>query len=151
MATGRKRKNNGVNSSAWRQWGNEASAAARTGATRQQRRWGEQQQGPGRGQRGVDNDGKSRGNAATPVVRTMARETRRDQGEAATTAGYRGDGGGGVDSDGGGKSDGRATMTTGYGGDGGGLRREFGASLVRTKGYEKSEYIAAMLGAALEN
>ena len=50
----------------------------------------------------------------TTAVRTIARETRQDEGNAATTTGYCGDGGCVVDSDGGGKSKGSAGMTAGY-------------------------------------
>ena len=48
------------------------------------------------------------------AVRTIARETRQDEGKAATLKGYCGDDGGEVDSDGGGKSKGGAATTAGY-------------------------------------
>ena len=54
------------------------------------------------------------------AVRTIAREMRQDKGNVATTTGYCGNGGGKVDSDGGGKSKGSATTTVGYCGNGGG-------------------------------
>ncbi len=50
----------------------------------------------------------------TTAVRTIAREKRRDEGNAATTTGYCGDGGGEVDSDGGGESEGSTATTAGY-------------------------------------
>ena len=57
----------------------------------------------------------------TTAVRTMVRETRQDEGNAARTTGYCGDGGGEVDSDGGGESKGSVATTAGYcGNDGGG-------------------------------
>ena len=56
----------------------------------------------------------------TTAVRTIARETRRDEGNAATTMEYCGDGGGKVNSDGGGKSKGSAALTARYQGNGGG-------------------------------
>ena len=49
----------------------------------------------------------------TTAVSTIARETR-DEGNVATTTGYCGNGGGKVDSDGGGKSKGSAATTAGY-------------------------------------
>ncbi len=57
----------------------------------------------------------------TTAAKTIARETRRDKGNTATTTGYCGDGSGEVDSDSGGKSKGRAGTTAGYrsNGDGG--------------------------------
>jgi hypothetical protein len=55
----------------------------------------------------------------TTAVRTIARETRQDKGKAAATTGYCGNGGGEVDSDGGGKSKGSAARTAGYHGNGG--------------------------------
>ena len=72
------------------------AAAARTRATRQQRGPQGQQQGPGWAQGGVNNRGKSGGNAATTAARTMARDTWLDEGDPAVMLGYCGDGGGGV-------------------------------------------------------
>ncbi len=69
---------------------------------------------------------------ATTAARAMARETWQDKGDAATMMGYCGDGGGGVGSEGGNKSDGSMTTTTGYGGDGGCLQHKFGASFALT-------------------
>ena len=56
----------------------------------------------------------------TTAVRTIARETQQDEGNAATTPGYCGNGGSEVDSDGGGESKGSAGTTAGYCGNGGG-------------------------------
>ena len=56
----------------------------------------------------------------------------------ATTTGYCGDSGGGVDSNGGGKSNGSVATTMGYGGNGGSLRRKFGESSAPTSGDKKS-------------
>ena len=81
----------------------------------------EQQQGPGQGQCGVNNSGKSWGDAATTAARTMVRETRQDKGKVATATGYCSDSSGGVDSSGGGKSNGGMAMTTRYGSNGSGL------------------------------
>ena len=127
-----------INSSTWQQCGIMVLASARRGSTWQQRRRQEQQLRPGRGQRGVSNSGKSRGDAATTAARTMAREMWQHKSDAARTTGYCGDGGGGVDRDGGDKSGSTAATTTGYGGDGGGLQRKFGARLAPTSGNEKS-------------
>ena len=54
------------------------------------------------------------------AVRTIARRMRQDEGNAATTTGYCGNGGGEVDSDGGGESEGSVTTASGYRGNGGG-------------------------------
>jgi hypothetical protein len=54
----------------------------------------------------------------TTAARTIASETGQDEGNSATTAGYCGNGGGEVDSDGGGKSEGIASTTAGYRGKG---------------------------------
>ena len=60
----------------------------------------------------------------TTAVRTIARETQRDEGNAVTTTGYCGNGGGEVDSDGGGESEGSAGTTVGYRGNGGGGNKD---------------------------
>ena len=88
-----------------------SATAARAGATRQQ-----QLQGRWRGRCG----------------------NTKHKSDAARTTGYCGDGGGGVDRDGGDKSGSTTATTTGYGGDGGGLQRKFGARLAPTSGNEKS-------------
>ena len=104
-----------------------------------QERWQqEHQQGPGQVQLGVNNSGKSEGNVATTAARTMVRETRQDKGNTATTMGYRGDSSGGVNSNGGDKSNGSMATTTGYGGGRGGLQHQFSASLVPMSGKDKS-------------
>ena len=87
-------------------------------ATRQQRWWQGGQQGPGWGKRGINNSGKSKGNAATTAVRMIARETQQDEGGTATTIGYHSNGGGEVESDGGGESKGSTATTMGYLGNG---------------------------------
>ena len=58
-----------------RQRGIMATTAARTGVARQQRRRRRWQQGPGRGRRGSNNSGESRGDTATTAARTIARDT----------------------------------------------------------------------------
>ena len=71
-----------------------ATAAARTGNARQQRRRQGRQQGPGRGQCGGNNSSEIRGDTVTTAVRMIAREThdktratwRRQQGDIAVTA-----------------------------------------------------------------
>ena len=90
------------------------AVVARTGVVQQQWRRQGQQQGPGWVQRGSNNSSKIGGDAVMAAVRTIAREMRRDKGNTATTTGYCGDGGGKVDSDGGGKSKGSAATTAGY-------------------------------------
>ena len=77
-------------------------------------------------QGGGNNSSEIGGNAVTTVVRTIAREMRPDKGNAATTTGYCGDGGGEVDSDGGGKSKGSAATSAGYRGNGGGGNEDDG-------------------------
>ena len=57
-------------------------------------------------------------------MKTIARETRRDEGNAATTTGYCGDRGGEVNSDGGGESEGSAATTAGYRGNGSGGNKD---------------------------
>ena len=59
-------------------------------------------------------------NTVTAAVRTIAREMRQDEGNAATTTRYCGNGGGKIDSDGGGESKGSAATTEGYCGNNGG-------------------------------
>ena len=76
--------------------------------------------GPGWGKCGSNNSSEIGGDAVMAAVRTIAREMRRDKGNTATTTGYCGDGGGKVDSDGGGKSKGSAATTAGYPGNSGG-------------------------------
>ena len=57
----------------------------------------------------------------TTAVRTIARETQQDEGNVATTTGYCSNGGGEVDSEGGGECKGSTATTAGYrGNDGGG-------------------------------
>jgi hypothetical protein len=75
-------------------------------------------------QRGGNNSSEIGGNAVTTAVRTIAREMRQDEGNAATTTGYCGDGGGEVDSDGGGKSEGSAATSAGYRSNGGGSNED---------------------------
>ena len=109
----------------WQQQGIAASAAvARTGVAWQHQWRQGQQQGPGRGQRGGNNSSKIGGDTVTTAVRTIARETQRDEGNAVTTTGYCGNGGGEVDSDGGGESEGSAGTTVGYRGNGGGGNKD---------------------------
>ena len=78
----------------------------------------------GAGPRGDNNSSEIRGNAVISAVRTIARETRQDKGNAATTMGYCGDGGGEVDSDGGGESKGSAATTAGYHSNGNGGNKD---------------------------
>jgi hypothetical protein len=93
----------------WQLRGITALTAARTGVAWQQR-W---QQGPGRGQRSLNNSSKSKGNAATTVARTIARDTQQDTGNAVTMTGYCGNGSDEVRSNSGGESKGQRTMTAG--------------------------------------
>ena len=90
-----------------RQRGSTATTAARTGVARQQRRWRRWQQGPGQGRRGGNNSGESRGDTVTPAARTIARDTRPDEGNAVTVTRYHSDGGCKAGSDGGGESEGQ--------------------------------------------
>ena len=60
----------------------------------------------------------------TTAVRTIAREMQQEEGNVAKTTGYCGNGGGEVDSDGGGKREGSASTTAGFHDNGGGDNKD---------------------------
>ena len=64
------------------------------------------------------------GDTATTAARTIARETRQDKGNAATTARYHSNGGDEVNSNGDGNNKGSAEMKAGYRSNGGGIKKD---------------------------
>ena len=97
----------------WQQRGITMLMAARMGVARQQWQQRQWKQGPGRGQCGGNNSGKSRGDTAMTAARTIVRNMGQGKGNAVTVTGHQGNGGGKVGSNGGGESKGQRPKDSG--------------------------------------